>query len=76
MKTFYPGTKVIVYDPYYSYAGEWRIATVLKWYGFKCEYIKKWFGEEASHYESCIDVEFEDGTTSDGHFTENLKILD
>ena len=77
MQTFFPGTRVTVFDPR-LYKGDvetplshtMRLATVKKWYGYR--------SERYGTYSSLIDVEFDyrPGKISEGHFTDSMmKIL-
>lgn len=69
MNTFYPGTKVYVYD---HIDDKWKSATVIKWYGYFSSTMAREYGKEAGRYPSLVDVMFNDGKISDAHFTDSL----
>lgn len=83
MKTFFPGTRVKVFDPslYVDDVKTPLLVTV------KEGIVKKWYGSlknviipvdlELGPYESLIDVEFDykPNNISHGHFTDYVEIL-
>jgi len=62
MKTFYPGSKAIVYN---NLTDKHEPCEIVCWYGFRSEYNKSWI------YKNCIDVIFDSNKAriSKGHFT-------
>ena len=73
MKTFYPGTRVLVFDPSLfeddvktPLDTTMKPATVLRWYG-KRSLFGGW--EDGS----LIDVDFDHRGESRGHFTEHIR---
>ena len=68
-----PGSRVAVYDC--SGSGTTRPATVLQRYGYYCEFMSKHFGEEAAKYPDMVDVKFDCGRISKGHFTDGVRAI-
>jgi hypothetical protein len=82
INNIWPGTKVVVYDPwakgnkgYLNNQGEFKSGIVLKRYGKICPFIEKHYGREAAKYPDLIDVLFDCGRISKGHFTNSIKCL-
>lgn len=72
----YPGSRVKVFrhqiyknDVDTPLSMTMQTATVLCRYGFRSKIEPSWI------YEDCVDVQFDDGTISHGHFTSGVEEL-
>lgn len=83
MNEYWPGTRVEVFDSL-LYINDIitplsitvRPATVVKWYGYISEYMKREYGYKNACYPSLIDVKFDHRErVSTGHFTTFVKII-
>lgn len=77
-----PGVRVEVYDAwangwdaYWKGNGSWREATVLSRYGERSEIMTEHYGKDGGQYPDLVEVRFDCGKVSRGHFTSAVKAI-